>query len=76
MERAFESIETALQSLHHVNTVDGRKQISDVLGLSVFLTSLACQELDSSVAGIVDALSLWVLISRIRINEHIDGLPE
>ena len=70
MERTAEGIETALQSLDHVNTIDTCQHGGNMKGSRILLARLALQELHSTIAGIVQALALGIIFGMRRIGKN------
>ena len=52
VERFLEGIETALQSFHHVHTIDTGQGLANVYSISVSVAILWFQELNGTIAGI------------------------
>ena len=72
VERTAEGIETALQSLDHVNTIDACQHGGNMKSSRILLASLALQELHGTIAGIVQALAFGIILRMRRIckNRH------
>ena len=72
VERTAEGIETALQSLDHVNTIDACQHGGNMKGSRILLASFALQELYGTIAGIVQALACGIIFGMGRIckNRH------
>ena len=70
MERTAEGIETTLQSLDHVNTIDTCQHGRDMKGGRILFASFALQELDSTIAGIVQALACGIIFGMRCIRKY------
>ena len=70
MERTAEGIETALQSLDHVNTIDTCQHGRDMKSGRILLASFALQELHGTIAGIVQALACGIIFGMRRIGKN------
>ena len=70
MKRTAEGIETALQSLDHVNTIDTCQHGGNMKGSRILLASLTLQELHGTIAGIVQALACGIIFGMRRIGKN------
>ena len=70
VERTAEGIETALQSLDHVNTIDTCQHGGNMEGSRILLARLALQELHGTITGIVQALACGIIFGMRRIGKN------
>ena len=70
VERTAESIETALQSLDHVNTIDTCQHGGNMKGSRILLASFALQKLHGTIAGIVQAFTSGIIFGMRRIGKN------
>ena len=52
-ERFFERMETAFQSLDHMDTIDTSQSLTDMFGILVSVTIFGLQEFDRPITGII-----------------------
>ena len=67
-KRFLEGVETALQSFHHVHTIDTGQGLANVYSISVSVAVFGFQELDGTITGICKSLAFGVLF-RLAIGE-------
>ena len=70
VERTAEGIETALQSLDHVNPIDACQHGGNMEGSRILLARLALQELHGTIAGIVQTFSCRIIFGMRRIGKN------
>ena len=74
-KRLLESIETTLQSLYHMNTVNGSQCLTNMYSILILATIFRFQKLNSTIAGIGQSLAFWIFI-RFSISQLLKRLIE